>query len=130
MHYAIVILASTDGRVAQRPRAAQLHRISLGPRAWDLPLGTVRWGTRRGCGDGGSVIVSDALSARELALAHVGLAYIFEPLVHDDVAAGRLIEVMPKAAIEEPGLFLYFPRRAAQAPKLHAFIETARSLVR
>jgi DNA-binding transcriptional LysR family regulator len=30
------------------------------------------------------------------------------------------------AAVEEPGLYLYYPRRAALAPKLRAFIDIAR----
>lgn len=77
----------------------------------------------------GTAIVNDALYARELALAGVGLAYLFEPLVEADIAAGRLTQVLPKTAIEEPGLFLYFPRRAAMAPKLRAFIDTAREVV-
>jgi DNA-binding transcriptional LysR family regulator len=75
----------------------------------------------------GTAIVSDSLSARDLALAGIGLAYLFEPLVRADIEAGRLTEVLPQAAIEEPGLFLYFPRRAAMAPKLRAFIDTARA---
>ncbi len=76
----------------------------------------------------GSIIVDDALYARELALAGIGLAYIFEPLVRADIAAGQLTPVLARAAIEEPGLFLYFPRRAALAPKLRAFIDTAKAV--
>ncbi|MEM9489184.1 MAG: LysR family transcriptional regulator [Myxococcota bacterium] len=76
----------------------------------------------------GSVIVNDPLYARQLALAGVGLAYLFEPLVRDDIAAGTLLEVLSEAAIEEPGFFLYFPRRSAMAPKLRALIETAKTL--
>jgi len=78
----------------------------------------------------GSTIVNNTLYARVLALAGVGLAYLFEPLVRADIAAGRLIQVLPKTAIEEPGLFLYYPRRAALAPKLRAFIDTAREVLR
>lgn len=78
----------------------------------------------------GSTIVNDGLYARELALAGMGLAYLFEPLVKADIAAGRLTQVLPTSAIEEPGLFLYYPRRAAMAPKLRAFIDTARDVLR
>jgi DNA-binding transcriptional LysR family regulator len=74
----------------------------------------------------GSAILTDPLQARDLALAGVGIAYIFEPLVRDDIAGGRLTAVLPHTAIEEPGLFLYFPRRAALAPKLRAFIDVIR----
>lgn len=78
----------------------------------------------------GCTIVNDALYARELALAGVGLAYLFEPLVRADIAAGRLTQILPRSAIEEPGLFLYYPRRAAMAPKLRAFIDTAKDVLR
>jgi DNA-binding transcriptional LysR family regulator len=76
----------------------------------------------------GTAIVTDSLSARDLALAGIGLGYLFEPLVRADIEAGRLVQVLPQASIEEPGLFLYFPRRASMAPKLRAFIDTARAV--
>lgn len=78
----------------------------------------------------GTVIVTDSLAAIDLALAGVGLAYMFEPLARADLAAGRLVQVLPQSAIEEPALFLYFPRRAAMAPKLRAFIDTAQEIGR
>ncbi|MCA0028097.1 MULTISPECIES: LysR family transcriptional regulator [unclassified Mesorhizobium] len=78
----------------------------------------------------GTAVVTDSLAAIDLALAGVGLAYVFEPLVRVDLAAGRLVQILPKTAIEEPGLFLYFPRRASMAPKLRAFIDTAQEIGR
>lgn len=78
---------------------------------------------------GGTVIVNDALYARDLALAGLGIAYLFEPLVKGDLAAGRLVQILPKSALEEPGLFLYFPKGAAAMPKLRAFIDTARDVL-
>ncbi|MEI9403110.1 LysR family transcriptional regulator [Mesorhizobium argentiipisi] len=78
----------------------------------------------------GTAIVTDSLGAIDLALAGVGLAYVFEPLVRADLAAGRLAQILPQTAIEEPGLFLYFPRRASMAPKLRAFIDTAQEIGR
>ena len=77
---------------------------------------------------GTAIVNSGSLAARDLALAGVGLAYVFEPLVRTDIETGRLTEVLPEAGIAEPGLFLYFPRRAAMAPKLRAFIDTARAV--
>jgi DNA-binding transcriptional LysR family regulator len=104
-------------RLPTRPRGA-LYR-------WDLSEdGKVAAET------GGTAIVTDSLAAIDLALAGVGLAYVFEPLVRAYVAAGRLVQVLPQSAIEEPGLFLYFPRRAAMAPKLRAFIDTANEIGR
>lgn len=78
----------------------------------------------------GTVMVTDSLAAIDLALAGVGLTYVFEPLVRADLAAGRLVQILPQTAIEEPGLFLYFPRRASMAPKLRAFIDTAQEIGR
>jgi DNA-binding transcriptional LysR family regulator len=74
----------------------------------------------------GTVRVSDAGYACELALAGVGIAYLLEPLAAEALADGRLSEVLPEAAIEEPGLFVYFTRRASEARKLRAFIDVVR----
>lgn len=78
----------------------------------------------------GTVIVTESHSALELAKAGIGIAYLFEPLARGDLDAGRVVQVLPESAIEEPGLFLYFPRRSAMSPKLRAFIDTARDLSR
>jgi DNA-binding transcriptional LysR family regulator len=78
----------------------------------------------------GTALVTDASYARELALAGIGIAYVFEPLVRAELANGGLVPILPAAAIEEPGLFLYYPRRAAEAPKLAAFIAVARRMLR
>jgi DNA-binding transcriptional LysR family regulator len=78
----------------------------------------------------GTAIVTDSIAAIDLALAGVGIVYVFEPLVRADIAAGRLVQILPQSTIEEPGLFLYFPRRASMAPKLRAFIDTAQEIGR
>jgi DNA-binding transcriptional LysR family regulator len=78
----------------------------------------------------GTMRVSDATYAKELALAGIGIAYLFEPLVRKEIREGTLRWVLPAAAIDEPGLFLYFPRRAADAPKLRAFIQAAKEVLR
>ncbi|RVJ92095.1 LysR family transcriptional regulator [Sinorhizobium meliloti] len=78
----------------------------------------------------GQSIITEAHLAIELALAGIGLAYVFEPLVKDDIDSSRLVQVLASYAVEEAGLFLYFPRRAQLAPKLRAFIDTARAVTR
>lgn len=77
-----------------------------------------------------SVVVTDAAAARDLALVGVGIAYVSEPSVRDDIRAGRLTWVLPDSASHEDGIFLYFPKRASMAPKLRAFIDAARLSVR
>ena len=77
----------------------------------------------------GTTLVTDATHARDLALAGVGIAYILEPLVRRYVREGHLKWLLPRSAIEEEGLFLYYPRRASLAPKLRAFMDTAKATV-
>jgi DNA-binding transcriptional LysR family regulator len=74
-----------------------------------------------------SIVVTDATSARELALAGAGIAYASEPSVREDIRAGRLKWLLPTAASQEDGLFLYFPRRASMAAKLRAFIDAVKN---
>ncbi len=76
----------------------------------------------------GTVRVSDPTYARELALAGLGVAYVFEPLVRMDLVGGQLAELLQEAAITEPGLFFYFPRRAAEARKLRALLDDVRGM--
>jgi DNA-binding transcriptional LysR family regulator len=49
-------------------------------------------------------------------------------MVREDLRARRLKWLMPEAASHEDGLFLYFPRRQSMAPKLRAFVESARAI--
>jgi DNA-binding transcriptional LysR family regulator len=93
---------------------------------WDLREGERNISARVG----GTSVITDASFAREFALAGIGIAYIFEPLVRTELRDERLRWVLPEASIEEQGLFLYFPQRAALAPKLRAFIAVARTFLR
>src|SRR3569833_119396 len=94
--------------------------------AWDLLDGGKEVSVRVS----GSTLVTDPLYAKELALSGVGIAYLFEPLARKEIRDGTLRWVLRKSAIDEPGLFLYFPRRAAEAPKLRTFITVAREVLR
>jgi DNA-binding transcriptional LysR family regulator len=78
----------------------------------------------------GTVLVTDSLYTVDLALAGVGIAYVFEPMVRADIRDRRLRWLIPAATVEEPGLFLYFPRHASEMPKLRAFIDTARDVLK
>ena len=55
---------------------------------------------------------------------------LLEPLVRRQVRNGRLKRLLPQSAIEEDGLFLYYPRRASLAAKLRAFIDAAKAIAR
>jgi DNA-binding transcriptional LysR family regulator len=96
---------------------------SRGVYAWELQEG----GKDIAVDVAGTALVSDPTYARALARAGVGIAYVFEPLVRADLREGSLRQVLPETAITEPGLFLYYPRRSTQMPKLRAFVEAARA---
>jgi DNA-binding transcriptional LysR family regulator len=78
----------------------------------------------------GTVMAADQPYARDLALAGIGIAHVFAPLVHGDLQANRLVWVMPEAAVLKPGLFLVFARSLSEQPKLRAFIDVARDVLR
>jgi DNA-binding transcriptional LysR family regulator len=78
----------------------------------------------------GTALVTDPTYAKELALAGIGVAYVFEPMVRAEIRERRLRWILQEASIEEPGLFLYFPRRASDMPKLRAFIDAAKDVLR
>lgn len=78
----------------------------------------------------GSVIVTDATYAKELALNDIGIAYLMEPMVRKELKEGHLHQVLGGNALREPGLFLYYPQRASTMPKLRAFVELAQEILR
>jgi DNA-binding transcriptional LysR family regulator len=75
----------------------------------------------------GPLTVSDSASLAPAALDGIGIAYTFERLVAADLAAGRLLPVLPEAWITFPGFYLYYPHRRQQPAKLTAFIDYCRS---
>ena len=78
----------------------------------------------------GTALVTDATHALDLALADVGIAYTFEQLVRHHIRERRLIWLLPQTSVEQDGLYLYYPRRASMAPKLRAFIDMAKTVLR
>jgi DNA-binding transcriptional LysR family regulator len=98
---------------------------SGGVYAWDVQSG----GRDMQLQVSGPARVTDPVFALELAIAGLGIGYVFEPLARDALRDGRLQWVLPETAIEEPGLFAYYPRRASEAPKVRAFVACARDLV-
>ncbi len=78
----------------------------------------------------GSLIVNDGALLVSWARAGLGLAYVADIAVDGELADGHLVRVLQGALPTTPGLFLYFPRRAQAQPKLRAFIDLARQVLR
>lgn len=78
----------------------------------------------------GTALVTDTPLALRLALAGVGIAHVAEPTARRYLRGGSLKWLLPQAAVEYNGLFLYYPRRASLAPKLRAFIDVAKEILK
>jgi DNA-binding transcriptional LysR family regulator len=107
-HDCICIRSSTD-------RARYAWELERGKKTWRVPVQ-------------GTVTTNDTELMRVLAIAGVGLLYMFEPELADDLRRGSLRLVLEQYAAAVPGFFLYFPSRAQVSPALRAFVDVAREL--
>ncbi len=71
----------------------------------------------------GPLIVSEDRLALIAALNGVGLAYLFDLRVEDELASGKLIRVLEDWCSPYPGPFIYYPSRRQMRPALRAFID-------
>ncbi|SRR5579872_419448 len=78
----------------------------------------------------GSLVVNDHLATIGLASCGLGLAYTADAVAADELASGRLEEVLRSYLPTKPGLFLYYPSRNSAQPKLRAFIDVATASLR
>ncbi|WP_225768987.1 LysR family transcriptional regulator [Inquilinus sp. Marseille-Q2685] len=77
----------------------------------------------------GSLIVNDGGLLFAFARAGLGLSYVPDIAVAAELVSGQLEPVLQPFLPRTPGLFLYFPRRAQDQPKLRAFIDVARAVL-
>jgi len=74
----------------------------------------------------GPLVVDDTALMLRAALDGVGLAFVFESLVADHIASGKLVRVLETWCPIQPRFYLYYPgRRQVRAP-LRAFIDMVR----
>ncbi len=75
-----------------------------------------------------TLAANDTRLLAELARQGLGLAYLPDPEIEEDVRGGRLVRVLAPFVPSTSGLFLYFPMRAQNQPKMRALIEQASRL--
>lgn len=92
--------------------------------AWELERGRRTWRVPVR----GGLVVNDGLFCAAWAEQGLGLAYVMEPLVKDQLETGRLRRVLEPYAAAVPGFYLYYPSRAQSSDPLRLFIETVREL--
>ncbi|MBW8901659.1 MAG: LysR family transcriptional regulator [Massilia sp.] len=72
---------------------------------------------------GGPLTVSSSVEMAAAALDGIGIAYVFVRQVEADLAAGRLVPVLPDCWPTFTGFHLYYPTRKQMPAKLRAFID-------
>jgi len=90
--------------------------------AWEFERGRKTWRVPVR----GGVVVNDGLFCMAWAEQGLGLSYVFEPLVREQLRTGRLRRVLEPYAPSVPGFFLYYPSRAQRSAPLRLFVETLR----
>ncbi|MGZ3461349.1 MAG: LysR substrate-binding domain-containing protein [Archangium sp.] len=102
-------------RPDQRHRAAsRWHPLyAVVQHSWSLPL---------------SEVTNDSQLTVSLVEQGLGLAYVLEPMVAEQLRTGRLQRVLESYAPTVPGFFLYYPSRAQLSPALRLFVDAAREL--
>lgn len=74
------------------------------------------------------LVVNDTTLIADFARSGLGLAYLPDVEIEQDLSSGSLLRVLENYVPSKSGLFLYFPARTQSQPKLRAFIDTALAL--
>jgi DNA-binding transcriptional LysR family regulator len=77
----------------------------------------------------GSLTLDESDMMAQSSRAGMGLAYVGEWIVADDIASGRLVEVLSEWTPSYPGYCLYYPGRRHMAASLRAFVDLAHEIV-
>jgi DNA-binding transcriptional LysR family regulator len=116
--------------IPQKPKDLLDHRCILarlgGGAIWPWPF--EQGGERLSLQVQGPMIIDEPNVGREAVLAGIGLYYINEFLVADDIAGGRLIRVLDDWTPPYAGMSLYYPGRRHVPAGLRAFIDVIRDV--
>jgi DNA-binding transcriptional LysR family regulator len=74
----------------------------------------------------GRVTTNDGQLVVDAAVGGLGLAYVFQSMVREELASKRLVRVLEQYCPPFPGYFIYYPSRVHMAPKLKAFVDFMR----
>ncbi len=74
-----------------------------------------------------SIMANTALAVKAVALAGAGITVQPDLYVASDIAAGRLVRLLPEWKLPGGGIYGVFPARAQRPPKVGLFIEALKS---
>lgn len=89
-----------------------------------VPHYGARWPFLEGKMVKGPAMINDGEIIRDLAVAGMGIAYLPDLLVGDDLREGRLIELLPEIAASTTGVYAVFPPRDYISAAARAFADT------
>jgi len=94
--------------------------------AWELQRGRRKWRVPVR----GGVITNSVVFCRTMAEVGVGLAYLSELGMQEQLADGRLVRVLEEYAPTEDGIFLCYPSGGRISPSLRALVSVAKEVLR
>lgn len=74
----------------------------------------------------GQWVFNESYHSADAVRLGLGIAYIPEDMIEDDLRCGRLIKVLDDYSIQFSGYHLYYPHRRQQSPALRLVIDTLR----
>lgn len=111
----------SGGQPATPDKLSELPAITLGPRRnhWVFERGS----TTRGVDVIGVMTFGSPLSCRDAALAGGGVAVLPEFLTRDDIAAGRLLRLLPEWDAAKREILFVYPSPQSVTARLRAFLD-------
>ena len=70
----------------------------------------------------GRVLTNSSDVLKNLALAGLGLVWLFDDIVQQELNSGALVSVLDDWAMHYDGYYLYYPNRCMNAPTLQALV--------
>jgi DNA-binding transcriptional LysR family regulator len=77
----------------------------------------------------GPIIVNDKEMALRATLQGIGIGFVVEATVAEQIASGRLVPLLRDWSAPFPGHFLCYPRQRQMAPALRVFIDMLRASI-
>lgn len=74
----------------------------------------------------GQWVFNESYHSADAVRLGLGIAYIPEDMIEDDLRCGRLVKVLDDFSIQFSGYHLYYPHRRQQSPALRLVIDTLR----
>lgn len=118
------VLVAAPDFLNRRGRPTKIADLADMPCLIDtVPQYGPRWPFLRGKRVTGPAMISDGEIIRDLTLAGLGIAYLPEFLVKEDLRDGRLDELLPDIASKTTGIYAVFPPRDYISAAARAFAD-------